>query len=82
MEIKTKVEVGLGFHDLPGLIPRFVEIEACNAANYRFFHDWPELTSDQKAELVAHHFASGMIEGHKNDAITKQMKKKKGKGGL
>lgn len=67
---------------MPGLVPKFYELAACKAANYQFFHNWQELTSDQQAILIAHYFGENIMESHKNDALSTKMEqdsKKKGK---
>lgn len=69
------MDTGITFGEFPGIINPYHEIAACNAANYRYFHDWQELTSDEQAILVTHYLSGIMIENHKQDALNVAMKK-------
>jgi hypothetical protein len=50
------------------MVPLFYEVEACKASNYKYFGDWQDLTVEEKAFLIAHHFLSGLITAHKEEA--------------
>ena len=63
------------------MVNPFYEIAACNAANYRFYHDWQELSSEQKEILVGHYFAGTLLENHKADAQNRASERpNKGRG--
>lgn len=71
-EIRLKtVDTGISFNDLPGIVPLYHEIEACNAANYRFYDDWQDLSGKQRATLIAHYYVKNMIEQNVSDAQQK-----------
>lgn len=59
---------------MAGCIPVFYEVEACKAANYRYYHDWQELTAQQQAFLIAHYVAKKNVDNHQQDAQDTYMK--------
>lgn len=75
IRLKYKLETGIEFRDFPGIVPRFYEKEACDAANYRFYHDWQELDREQKAFIVAHYYMKTLIGGHKDEVVNDKIKK-------
>lgn len=60
---------------LPGLIPLFYEIEACEAAGYEYHTTWQELQEPQKALSVAKYYAKNFIQLHKDDMAHQEMEK-------
>lgn len=64
---------------LPGCIPVFLEVKACNAANYHYFGDWQELEPEQQAFLIAHYISVQLVDNNikdaENKAIKRQMRK-------
>lgn len=82
LELKHKLSTGITIEGLPGIVPEFYEISACNAANYQFFHNWQELDQEQKAKLVAHYYGDIMVNAHKDDAMNDKMKKDSRKRGV
>jgi len=64
----STVRTGIEFVHLPGCIPVFYEVSACNAANYRYFSDWQELSPDQQATIIAWYLSTIWLENNKNDA--------------
>lgn len=59
------------------MISQFHEMMACKAANYRYFHDWQELTPQQKELLSAHYLAGILLDSHKDDAVNRAMEKQR-----
>lgn len=59
---------GIEFGHLPGCIPLFLEVQACKAAHYRYFHDWQELDEQQKAFLIGHYISERWVDNHQQDA--------------
>jgi hypothetical protein len=60
---------------IPGNIPLQTEIDVCNQANYRYFHEWQDLATEQKALLTAQYYNRNLIESHKQDQQAQEMKK-------
>ena len=63
-------------------MPEFYVKEACIESNYRYFHDWQELTYAQQAEIVAHYLQKRSVEANTSDAeqsFMEREQKKKGK---
>jgi hypothetical protein len=79
-KLKESINTGITFGSTPGIINPFHEIEACNKANYRYFHDWQELDHSQKAILVAHYYAGILKENHQQDALNQEMDRKAKRG--
>jgi len=42
-------------------------VDACIAANYRYFGDWQDLTPEQQAFLIGHYLSSRMIVNVQKD---------------
>lgn len=59
---------------MPGCIPVYQEVAACHAANYRYFHDWKELSAEQQAFLIAHYISQHLLETNQQDAEARAMK--------
>lgn len=78
--ISHKFESGIDVGSIPGIIPEFYEITACNQANYRYFHDWQELLPEQKAKIVSHYLLNVTIDSHKSDAEQTEMERRMRKG--
>lgn len=74
IQIKNKFSTGIEVDGLPGVVPEFYEIRACNAANYRYYHDWQELDQEQKSVLIGHYYGTVLIDAHKDDAVSQKMK--------
>lgn len=72
--IRTGVEIA----NLPGQIPVFYEFAACKEYNYRYYHDWQELTPEQQSTIIAHYVLSKLIQSHTQDAELREMSKKNG----
>ena len=70
------MSVGLEFESFPGLIPKFDEMAACRFNNYRYYHDWQELSGSQKAELVAFYYLNVLVENHKRDAEAEEIRRR------
>ena len=68
ISVHKPLYTGIDFQKIPGCIPVFVEVAACNASNYRYFGDWQELTGKEKGWLIAHYMLSVMVENHTKDA--------------
>lgn len=62
------------FESIPGSIPLFYEINACQAAGYRYFHDWQELTPEQQSILIAHYFSVKLVDNNNQDAENRKLK--------
>lgn len=73
--------MGLSVGGLPGNIPLQHEIEACNAANYQYWHSWKALEEDQRALLVAQYYTKLMIEAHKSDAAMTESERARRRSG-
>ena len=68
------VPTGIDFKSVPGMIPMYYEVVACNAANYRYFHDWQELTPYQQSILIAHYFNGKLVKSNEQDAENRRQK--------
>jgi len=53
---------------MPGLVPLYDEMAACRFAGYRFWHEWQDLSPQERARLVAYYYLDALVEGHKEDA--------------
>lgn len=62
------IKTGIEFESLPGCIPVFYEVAACNAANYRYYGDWQELTPRQQSTLIGHYLSTIWVANNQNDA--------------
>ena len=69
------------FESIPGSIPLFYEIDACNAANYQYFHSWQELTPEQQSILIGHYFSVKLVNNNTQDAENRKLKAQSKKGG-
>jgi hypothetical protein len=70
------MNTGIDIVSIPGIIPEFYEREACNKANYQFDTTWQDLTSIQKAEVVAHYLLRNQIDNHIQDTQIAESKRK------
>lgn len=61
---------------IPGCVPVFMEVQACNIANYEYFSTWQDLSPNQQAFHIAQFIANNWIQSHKSDAEYRQMKLK------
>lgn len=59
---------------LPGCIPVFLEVKACNAANYQYFGNWQELEPEEQAFLIAHYISVQLVENNVKDAENRAVK--------
>ena len=73
-KISDVTPTGMDFESIPGSVPMYHEILACNAANYRYFHDWQELTPEQQSILLAHYFSVILVGNNSQDAENRRMK--------
>src|SRR5690606_40484013 len=64
---KNAIRSTISINSLPGLIPLTTEVDACHAANYRYFHEWQELAPEQQAFLIGHYLSSTMKENIQKD---------------
>lgn len=63
------------------MIAHYFVLEACHAANYRYYHDWQELTPTERAVLVAHYLQKQQVQSHQQDAeITHSERQQRKKG--
>jgi hypothetical protein len=72
--------MGLRIGGLPGNIPLQTEIDACHQANYRFFHDWPELDVQQKSLIIGQYLNKQMIQAHRDDTTMTEMERARRRG--
>jgi len=79
VRLRNKLETGIEIDDIPGMIPRYYEMEACRQANYEYFGSWQMLGKEEKEDLVAHFILRTMIESHKDEVVAQEMKKKQKK---
>jgi hypothetical protein len=68
------------FESIPGSIPLFYEIDACNTANYQYFGSWQELTPEQQSILIAHYFSVKLVNNNTQDAENRKLKAQSKKG--
>lgn len=68
VNLKHSINTGIDFGNWAGCIPLFQEIAACNAANYTYFHSWQELSTEQRAFIVAQHLLEVIVNNHQQDA--------------
>lgn len=73
--LRNTLDTGIEFEHLPGHIPVFLEVEACIANNYRYFHDWQELEEKQKAFLIGQFISKRWVDSHRSDAEYREMEK-------
>lgn len=78
--LSSTLETGLDFTHLPGCLPVYYEVAACNAANYRYFDDWQQLKPEQQAFLIAYYLRHKQVENHTKDAEEKAVKAKMPRG--
>ena len=73
----NQYESGIRFEGrLPGQIAYYDQVNACINAGYKFFHDWQELTSEQRAFLIAFYLVQKYVSVHGQDAEARAMKRK------
>ena len=78
--LMATINTGIELDHLPGCIPVYYEVEACNAANYKYYDDWQELKVSQRHFLIAHYYMTKTIAAHQSDAEYREMKRKQRKG--
>lgn len=76
ISLKSKLDTGIEIEDVPGMVPRFYEMSACNDANYRFYGDWQELSKEQREDIVAHFILRHIIDGHKDEVVSQEFERK------
>lgn len=59
-----------------GVIPLLYEMQACDQANYRFFHDWQELSRQERAVIIAKTVLLKLIDSHRDDAVARDIDRK------
>lgn len=74
IQLKYKLDTGIEIKEVPGIVPSFYEIKACNAANYEYYGSWQELEDWQKAKLIGHYFLDNLINGAKDDTVQDKIK--------
>jgi len=75
--LSEQIDTGITYESLiPDTVSPFEEREACIKNNYNWT-DWQNLTWQEKSEAVAHYRLSGLLELHRNDALTRDMKRKR-----
>jgi hypothetical protein len=80
VQLRNTLYTGIEFGHLPGYIPLFIEVNACHAAGYRYFHDWQELTEDQKSFLIGHFISNRWVENNRSDAEYRAQERAANKG--
>lgn len=75
VNLKYRLATGIEVKDFPGIVPKLYEINACHAANYRYYSDWQQLESHEKATLIAHYYTNILLDSHKSEAMNDKMKK-------
>lgn len=74
--LRSGVKTGINVEPIiPGMIPLYYEMLAAKEANYRYYHDWQELSSEQKASIVAFYFIEMSITNHQEDARAREIEK-------
>ena len=81
VKLRYSIQSGIEIPSRLGIIPLLYEMQACDAANYRFFHDWKELSRQERAIIVAKHVISQLIDSHREDAVARDIDRKSKKGG-
>lgn len=84
LDVPLRYELKTGIHvesKIPKLIPKYQVINAAQAAGYRYFTEWQELSWEERSVLVAHYLAVIMVRSHTEDVQLKEMKKKQKKKG-
>jgi hypothetical protein len=74
--LSNLIQTSIEFEHVPGCVPTFLEVEACNTANYTYWDTWQKLSADQQAFHIAHLIAERWVNSHKSDAENRAMKKK------
>jgi hypothetical protein len=73
--LSNQINTGIRFYEIPGCVPIYLEVQACNAANYQYFDTWQELTPQQRSFLIAHFLSVRTVENNIRDAEYKEAKK-------
>ena len=73
----NSIDTGIEFEAIPGILPDYLVVNACNAANYTFYGTWQEISPKQQAFHIAHYIANSFVEQHKNDAEARKIKQAK-----
>lgn len=84
LDVPLKYELKTGIHvasKIPQLIPEYQVINAAQAAGYRYYHEWQDLSWEERSVLVAHYLAVIMVRSHTEDAQLKEINKKQKKRG-
>jgi len=61
---------------LPDTVSEYEEREACIESHYNWT-EWQNLDWQEKTQIVAFHRLRTLIELHKNDALSQEMKRKR-----
>jgi hypothetical protein len=75
--LSEQVDTGITYESLiPDAVSVYEEREACIKNNYNWA-EWQNLTWQEKAEAVAFYRLSGLLDLHRNDALTRDIKRKR-----
>jgi hypothetical protein len=71
--IRHPIQTGIEFSPLiPGVVPLYYEIEACNRFGFEYFTTWQDQSPEVKALYVAHLYTMYEVETHRKDAENRQ----------
>lgn len=79
-KLKNEIQAEIHIGSIPGFVPEYHVIQASIAAGYQYFGDWQRLSWQNKAQLVALHFAKMLVERHAQDAVNAAIERQRRRG--
>ncbi len=74
--LSEQIDTGITYGTLlPDTVSPYEEREACIKGNYNW-QEWQELSWQDRAEAVAHYRLGLLLDLHRNDALTRDMKRR------
>lgn len=75
--LKNEIQADIHIGSIPGFVPEYHVMQASAAAGYQYFGNWQTLSWQDRAQLVALHFAKMLVERHAQDAVNTAVEKQR-----
>lgn len=80
--MKHKIESGIEIQSIPGIVPKFYEVDTSLLTGYKYPEEWEALPRTVRSDLLAYYYLSKMLEGHKEEARADEIRKDQKKRGM
>lgn len=74
-----RLRTGITIDHLPGCIPVYYEVEACQKANYTYWDTWQALSVEQQTWVIAKYLLDNYVQSNQADAQNKEIDKERRK---